>query len=88
MLSPPPGSTFRSSSVTFTWSAGSATAYWLLVGSSQYGSDIYSSGQTSVRSATVNRIPTDGRTIYVTLLSKVNNSYSYKSYTYKAFKSP
>src|SRR5437764_3138685 len=27
MISPPPGSTFTSSSVTFTWSAGSATAY-------------------------------------------------------------
>src|SRR5713226_9693919 len=34
MLSPPPGSTFTSSSVTFTWSAGSASANFLLVGSS------------------------------------------------------
>src|SRR6266446_2382763 len=42
MLSPPAGSTFTSSSVTFTWSAGSATAYGLLVGSSLGGSDIAS----------------------------------------------
>jgi len=85
MLSPPPGSTFASSTVTFQWSAGSATAYFLFVGSSLYGTDIYNSGQTTVRSTTVNNIPTDGRTIYVTLGSKVNGSWVTKNYTYKAF---
>src|ERR1700675_841510 len=34
MLLPVPGSTFTSSSVTFQWSPGSATAYWLGIGSS------------------------------------------------------
>ena len=87
MLSPPPGSTFTSSSVTFTWSAGSGTAYWLLVGSSQGGSDIYSSGMLSALSATVNQIPTDGRTIYVSLYTKVNGSWVSNTYTYKAFSS-
>jgi len=85
MLSPVPGSTFTSSSVTFSWSAGSATAYFLLVGSSLNGSDIYNSGIVSVLSKTVNNIPTDGRTIYVTLGSQVNGSWTYKNYTYKAF---
>jgi len=85
MLSPVPGSTFTSSSVTFSWSAGSATAYFLFVGSSLYGADIYNSGQVTVHSKTVNNIPTDGRTIYVTLGSKVNGSWTFKSYTYKAF---
>jgi uncharacterized protein GlcG (DUF336 family) len=87
MLSPVPGSTFTSSSVTFSWSAGSATAYWLLVGSSLYGHDIYSSGLVNALSATVNNIPTDGRTIYVTLLSLVNGSWTFNSYTYSAFSS-
>src|SRR5437667_3202846 len=85
MLSPPPGSTFNSSSVTFQWSAGSATAYFLFVGSSLHGADIYNSGAVTVHSKTVNNIPTDGRTIYVTLGSLVNGSWTFKSYTYKAF---
>jgi hypothetical protein len=87
MLSPPPGSTFSSSSVTFTWSAGSATAYFLFVGSSPNGADIYNSGQVTVLSKTVNNIPTDGRTIYVTLGSRVNGSWTTNSYTYSAFNS-
>ena len=87
MLSPPPGSTFSSSSVTFTWSAGNATAYILLVGSSLHGADIYNSGQVTVLSKMVNNIPTNGRTIYVTLGSRVNGSWTTNSYTYTAFNS-
>src|SRR5207237_7943425 len=86
MLNPPPGSTFPSSSVTFTWSAGTATANFLIVGNSLHGADIYNSGIVTVRSKTVNNIPTDGRTIYVTLGSQVNGSWSTKDCTYKAFK--
>jgi uncharacterized protein GlcG (DUF336 family) len=82
---PVAGSTFSSSSVTFSWTAGGATNYALLVGSSLYGHDIYSSGVTNALSATVNNIPTDGRTIYVTLLSLVNGSWTLNSYTYNAF---
>jgi uncharacterized protein GlcG (DUF336 family) len=89
MLGPPPGSTFTSSSVTFSWSAGSATAYSLILSSSpRGGGDIYNSGQVHVLSVTVNNIPTDGRIVYVLLGSLVNNSWSYTTYTYKAFSSP
>src|SRR5439155_19886390 len=84
MSNPVPASTFSSSSVTFNWSAGSATSYILLVGSSQYAHDIYSIGPTSVLSATVNNIPTDGRTIFVTLASNVGGSWTSTSYTYAA----
>jgi len=35
---------------------------------------------------TVNNIPVDGRTIYVTLGSKINGSWTVNSYTYTAFK--
>ena len=87
MLSPAPGSTFSSSSVTFHWSASSATAYVLLLGSSPNGAGIYNSGKLNMLSTTVNNIPTDGRTIYATLLSEVNNSWTFRSYTYKAFNS-
>lgn len=84
MVAPPPGSTLSSSSVTFTWSAGTATAYWLLVGNSPAGGDIYTSGQLTALSATVNNIPTDGRTIYVLLASLVNGSWNVSNYTYTA----
>ena len=85
MLSPLPGSTFGSSTVTFTWSAGSATSYFLFVGNSSHKADIYNSGTVTVRSKTVTNIPTDGRTIYVTLGSQVNGSWVTQDYTYKAF---
>jgi hypothetical protein len=86
MISPPPGSTFTSSTVTFTWSSGSATAYFLFVGSSLHGADIYNSGIVTVHSKTVSNVPTDGRTIYVTLGSQVNGSWTANYYTYTAFK--
>ena len=85
MLTPSPGSAFDSSSVTFNWSAGGATAYFLLVGNSPNLADIYF-GQVNVRSAIVKNIPTDGRTIYVALGSQVNGSWSYNNYTYTAFR--
>ena len=81
---PVAGSTFSSSSVTFSWTAGGATNYALLVGSSLYGHDIYSSGVINALSATVNNIPTDGRTIYVTLASNVSGSWTSNNYTYTA----
>src|SRR5436190_22258669 len=84
MSNPVPGSTFSSSSVTFNWTAGSATNYALLVGSSLYGHDIYSSGLINALSDTVNNIPTDGRTIYVTLASNVSGSWTSNNYTYTA----
>src|SRR6266436_9868826 len=83
MVSPSPGSTLASSSVTFNWNAGSATAYLLTVGSSLNRPD-YTSGQITTLSATVGNIPTDGRTIYVTLGSKIGTTWSANYYTYTA----
>jgi hypothetical protein len=84
MQSPPPGSTFTSSTVTFTWSAGGATNYFLFVGSALHKADIYNSMVTTARSKTVTGIPTDGRTIYVTLGSQVNGTWFTNDYTYTA----
>src|SRR5436190_3193609 len=94
MLSPTPGSsgsngsTFTSSTVTFSWSADvSVTEYLLDVGNSLGASDIYGASQGLNHSHTVLNIPTDGRTIYVRLLSKINGVWqSPFDYTYKAFK--
>src|SRR5205823_1361798 len=70
MLTPAPGSTLSSLNVTFSWSAGKATAYKLLVGTSPGVWDIYNSGRLSVHSVTVGNIPTDGSTICVRLSSR------------------
>ena len=86
ITAPAPGSTLSSVSVNFRWSAGKATKFWLSVGTSPAGSDIYNSGKLSVRSITVNNIPADGRPIYVGLHSRGKKDwqvdYSYKAYSY------
>jgi hypothetical protein len=87
ITSPTPGSTFTSSTVTFTWSPGTATSYYLFVGNSLHTADIYNSQTTTANSKTVSNIPTDGRTIYVSLGSQVNGTWVTKDYTYKAFNS-
>jgi len=86
MISPSPGSTFTSSTLTFQWTAGNAMAYGLTVGSSPGAADIYASSVLHSLSQTVTNIPADGRTIYVRLYSQVNGSWTSNSYTYKAFK--
>jgi len=82
MLSPSPGSTFTSSSVTFSWSAGSATAYacWLAALKNRFRH--YSSGQVTVRSATVNNNSyPDGRTNLRIALLKGEQFMGFKTIT-------
>ena len=84
MISPSPGSTFSGSTVTFQWTAGSATAYALTLSSGTRGIDIYNSGTIHTLSVTVSNIPTDGRTVYANLYSQVNNNWVSTLYTYTA----
>ena len=86
MSSPTPGSTFTSSSVTFTWTAGSgASGYWIDIGSTVGGHDIYSSGNLgNVLTTTVSGLPTDGSQIYVTLYTLIGSTWSGNAYTYFA----
>ncbi len=87
MTSPVPGTTLSGNSVAFTWSAGTnATAYWLDVGSTVGGHDYYSSGNLgNALTTTVNSLPTNGSTVYVTLYSLVNGSWQNNAYTYTAY---
>ena len=83
MISPAPGSALGSSSVTFSWSSGiGVTQYWLTVGRSAGGYDIYGQSQGTNQSVTVNNLPTDGSTIYVRLYSLINGNWLYRDYTY------
>ncbi len=86
LTTPTPGSMFTGSSVTFDWTAGSgASAYWIDVGSTTGAHDLYSSGNIgNVTTLTVNGLPTDGITIYVTLYSLIGSTWSGNSYTYTA----
>jgi hypothetical protein len=84
MQTPSPGSTLHGNVQQFTWSAGSgATAYWLDIGSTQYGNDIYQSGNLgNILTTTVNDLPANGNTIYATLWSYVEGQWVYNEYTY------
>src|SRR5207237_8618125 len=77
--------TFSSSTVTFSWSAGTATNYVLLLGSALNSTDIYSSSLLSTLTTTAAGLPTDGRTIYASLYSNVSGSWLVNRYTYRAF---
>jgi hypothetical protein len=93
MISPPPGSTLSGSTATFTWSAGDAANYSVLVGSSPGGSGIYNSGKLGVHSATVGNIPTRGESVYVRLRSLIQSKwqsidYNYTAYSYNPSPSP
>ncbi len=87
LTAPTPGSTLSGSTVTFCWSAGvGAAAYWVDIGSTAGGHDIYSSGNLgNVLTTTVNGLPTDGSTVYVTLYSLIAGSWQSNGYTYTAF---
>ena len=86
LTTPTPGSTLSGSSVTFDWTAGAgASAYWLDVGSTAGGNQYYQSGNLgNVLTTTVNGLPTNGSTIYVTLYSLIGGLWSGNGYTYTA----
>src|ERR1035438_5177948 len=84
MSSPANGATLGSSTVTFQWTAGTASQYGLWIGSTGAGSaNLVATGGTST-SYTATGLPTDGRTLYVRLWSLVNGIWQFNDYTYTA----
>jgi hypothetical protein len=86
MTSPAPGTILPGASTTLVWTTGTGvTDYWLYVGSSSGGHDLYNSyGPITTTSRTVNGLPVDGRTIYVRLFSRIAGAYQFNDYTYGA----
>jgi hypothetical protein len=84
MQTPVPSTTINGPSATFTWSSdANATAYWLDIGTAPGGNTIYSSGNLGTAlNTTVNSLPTDNSTIYVTLYSYVGGQWLNNAYTY------
>ena len=82
LVNPVPASTLTGSSVAFSWDTGTGvTAYHLYVGTGGVGSaDLFSQNTGTVRSSTVNGLPTGGRTLYIRLWS-LAGTWQYRDYT-------
>jgi hypothetical protein len=89
MLLPGDGSTLAGDTATFSWSPGyQVNERYLRVGSTVGGSDVYGAYQGNGTSRNVTGIPTDGRKIYVTLMSYVGGMWRTFDYTYTAQGTP
>ena len=64
------------------------TRYWLYVGSTPGGADLWSQDQGTNLSTTVSGLPIDGRTLYVRLYSVIGGVWSFNDYTYTAAGTP
>jgi hypothetical protein len=85
LLTPAPGSILAGSSVTFTWSAGTAvTQYAIYVGKTLGGVDIFQRNTGTGLTQAVTGIPTDGSTVFVRLWSLVGGGWQFNDYTYTA----
>ncbi len=84
MTSPTPGTTLSGSTVSFMWTSDpNSTAYWVDIGSTAGGNNIYSSGNLgSATATTVTSLPANGTTIYITLYSSVGGQWLKTSSTY------
>jgi hypothetical protein len=84
MQTPAPGTTLSGTTATFTWSSDSnATAYWVDIGSTAGGNDVYSSGNLGAAlTTTVYTLPANGSTIYVSLYSYVGGQWVNNPVTY------
>jgi hypothetical protein len=82
MSSPTNASLLNSATLTLNWNAGnSATWYAIWVGSSPNTYDIYAAVEGTKLTDTL-QVPLDGRRIYVTLWSYINNTWQPVSYYY------
>ena len=85
MTSPAPGSTLSSATVTFTWSSGMGVSqYWLSVGTSTGGTQIYDRSRGTDLLATISGLPTNGTTLYVRLWWLVGGVWHWSDYIYRA----
>ena len=86
MINPPNGSRFGGSTVTFQWSGASgASQYYLYIGNSQGGSDLWAGSAGMNTAITFNGIPHDGRVMWVRLWTLTSAGWLFSdSYYYTA----
>jgi CSLREA domain-containing protein len=83
MTTPAPGSTLRASSVSFQWTHGTgASEYWLYVGTTPGGADLFNQDEGIGLSQTETGLPTNGSPVYVRLWSLVSGAWLFNDYAY------
>lgn len=83
ITSPEAGSTLTSSMVKFEWTAGvGVREYWLRVGTTFGGTELYNKSAGLNQSVTVSNLPVNSRKLYVRLLSNIGGTYQKRDYTY------
>ncbi|MBZ0165164.1 MAG: hypothetical protein K8I00_00055 [Candidatus Omnitrophica bacterium] len=79
---PANGATLNGCPVTIQWSQPvGALQYWLNIGTTAGGSNIYSASQGTNQSATLN-LPLNGQPLYATLYTQFNNGWPYTQTTW------
>ncbi|MBS1859798.1 MAG: hypothetical protein JST11_30790, partial [Acidobacteria bacterium] len=79
------GTTLSGANVTFNWSSGTgATAYWLDIGTTAGGFDLFSQTAGMATSQAVANLPLNGNTIYVRLWTALGGAWDFNDYTYTA----
>jgi serine protease len=86
LISPAAGYLPQSSALIFTWTQGTrATGYRILFGTAGAGSsNVYNSGVTKMRMATIRRSSCEGETIYARLFTDFNGVEVYADTVFKA----
>lgn len=85
LTSPSPSSKLAGPTVTFAWNSGSGVAeYFLYVGTSVGGNNLYARSLGTNRSVMVPSLPTNNRVVYVRLYSLLGGNWQYNDYTYTA----
>lgn len=89
LTSPTPGSTFGSSTATFSWDAGqNALQYWLSVGTVAEPGKYFDRDLGTARTQTVTTLPTDSSTVQVRVWSRFVSGWQFNAYTFTASTPP
>jgi len=82
MISPASGATVLGSSITFNWTTGrQVSEYWLWIGTTAGGRDLYDVNQGANTGVAVSGLPGDGSTLYVRLWSYIFGGWQFNDYT-------
>jgi hypothetical protein len=85
ITSPPPGSALGGTTVTFAWSPGvGASRYWLSVGTTPGGTQIYHADQGLALSREVSGLPTDATPIHVRLWTLLDADWAFADHIYRS----
>jgi hypothetical protein len=82
MTSPTNDSTFTSTTVNFQWENVGAPAYYMWIGRSIGGKEMYNASQGTNTSKTFINFPNNGSNVYVRIFTKISDRWFYHDYTY------